>query len=111
MKTADRSSIQALCDRIVQEFHPSKVILFGSHAGGNATPDSDVDLLVVLPFEGSPARKALEMDMRVDHPFPIDLLVRTPDFVDHRLSLNDAFYREIIERGQVLYDAARAGVA
>ncbi len=111
MKTADRQDIQSLCDRIVRDFHPTKIILFGSYAGGAPTPDSDVDLLVILPFEGSPVRKAFEIDRGLDHPFPIDLLVRTPEFVERRLNLNDFFYREIVEKGQVLYDAARARVA
>ena len=111
MKIADRCDIQSICDRIVREFHPTKVVLFGSHAGGSPTPDSDVDLLVILPFEGSPVRKGFEIDRNLDHPFPIDLLVRTPEFVEQRLALNDFFYREIIEKGQVLYDAAHARVA
>ena len=48
----DDQTIQDLCNHIVQEFHPDRIILFGSYAYGNPTPDSDVDLLVVLPFEG-----------------------------------------------------------
>lgn len=111
MKTADRRDIQSLCDRIVEGFHPTKVVLFGSYARGTPMPDSDVDLLVILPFEGSPARKAFEIDRELDHPFPIDLLVRTPEFVERRLTLNDFFFREILEKGRVLYDAARARVA
>lgn len=84
-----RKDIKAVCDRIVREFHPDKVILFGSYAGASPTPDSDVDLLVIMPFEGSPARKAYEIDLRLEHRFPMDLLVRTPEFVRERAAMND----------------------
>ena len=48
----DDQTIQELCDRIIRDFQPERIILFGSYASGNPTPDSDVDLLVVLNFEG-----------------------------------------------------------
>ena len=48
----NEQTIQDLCNRIVQDFQPDRIILFGSYAYGNPTPDSDVDILVVLPFEG-----------------------------------------------------------
>ena len=50
--------IMCLCDAIAQEFHPDKIVLFGSYASGKPRPDSDVDLLVVMPFEGSPFHQA-----------------------------------------------------
>jgi len=46
------SGIQTVVDRIAQAFDPERVVLFGSHARGTATKDLDVDLLVILPFEG-----------------------------------------------------------
>jgi len=106
----DRQAIQDVCDQIVSGFHPLKIVLFGSHATGQPTADSDVDLLVIMPFEGSPARKAYEIDLRLRHRFPLDVLVRTPEYLEQRRALNDFFIREIMETGQVLYDAAHAGV-
>ena len=44
------SSIQQVCDQIVEKFHPDLVILFGSQAYGESHEDSDADLLVVMPF-------------------------------------------------------------
>ena len=44
--------IQTFARRIAEEFHPERIILFGSYAYGTPGPDSDMDLLVVLPFEG-----------------------------------------------------------
>ncbi len=48
-----KSEIKNLCRQIVENFNPQKIILFGSHAYGKPNADSDVDLLVVMPFEGS----------------------------------------------------------
>jgi predicted nucleotidyltransferase len=54
-----KTQIQAYCDAIAREFRPRKIILFGSYAYGNPGPDSDVDLLVVLPFRGNDVAKAI----------------------------------------------------
>jgi predicted nucleotidyltransferase len=98
--------INELAERIAREYHPDRIILFGSHARGTATDGSDVDLLVIVPFEGQPARKAIEILDRLDPHFPIDLLVRTPEQVEQRLQLGDFFMREIVESGRILYEAA-----
>jgi predicted nucleotidyltransferase len=97
--------IRNLCDSIVSEFHPEKIILFGSHAYGNPSWDSDVDLLVIMPFKGRPARQAIRIRSRVDTPFALDMLVRTPEQIVERLLMGDFFIREIVERGKVLYEA------
>jgi len=97
--------IRSLARRIAREFRPRRVILFGSYARGTPTEDSDVDLLVVMPFKGSPAYKSAEVVMKVRPPFPVDLLVRTPQTVRRRLAMGDCFMREILERGKVLYEA------
>jgi len=51
------AAIAEMVRRIVEKFHPEKIILFGSYARGDATPDSDVDLLVVMLVDGSPIKK------------------------------------------------------
>ncbi len=101
----DMDSIRALIERIVQEYHPERIILFGSYAYGTPTVDSDVDLLVVLPFEGKGLRKSVEILNTVHPDFPVDLLVRTPEQVRQRLAWNDFFLREVTERGKILYEA------
>ena len=100
--------IRRLSERIAQEFQPERIILFGSYAYGRPTTDSDVDILVVMPFKGQPVRKALEIINRVDPRFPVDLLVRTPEQIRRRIADNDFFMREIFERGHVLYEADHA---
>ncbi len=97
--------IEEVSRRIAQYFRPQRIVLFGSYARGMATPDSDVDLLVVLPFEGKAVVKSVEIRLRVRPCFPMDLLVRTPEKVRERLALGDPFIRNILETGKVLYEA------
>jgi predicted nucleotidyltransferase len=103
-----RNQIKLLCSEIAREFHPDKIVLFGSHAYGNPRPESDVDLLVVMPFQGSPFRQAsviLGHVVRTVGVVPMDLLVRTREQVKERIQMGDSFMREIIERGRVMYEA------
>src|SRR5205085_11583612 len=83
-RSAKKPDAQALIPRIVKRivkrFGPEKVILFGSQARGDAGPDSDVDLLVVMPVEGSVREKRLEISVTLpDHPIPVDVIVTTPE--------------------------------
>jgi uncharacterized protein len=97
-RVADKQ-IQAYCRVLAREFHPRKVVLFGSYATGCATPDSDVDLLVVMPFRGSATDKVVEIRGRVEAPFPMDLLIRRPS-AEHK---QDSFTRSVLEEGKVMY--------
>jgi uncharacterized protein len=105
LKRATTREIKQLCAQIALEFHPEKIILFGSHAYGRPQWDSDVDLLVIMPFSGRHTKKAIEILNRVNPATALDLLVRTPQEVKKRLAMGDFFMREIIERGKVMYEA------
>lgn len=98
------SAIQELADSIARDFHPERIILFGSYARGNPTADSDVDLLVILPFEGKPFWKSLEIMNRVDAPFPLDLLARQPADTHRRYAEGDPLIRDALDHGEVLYE-------
>jgi predicted nucleotidyltransferase len=101
----EMKKIEDLTSRIAREFNPDRIILFGSHAYGQPHDDSDVDILVVLSFEGKPVRKAIEIRNKVNAKMPLDLLVRTPEQLADRLANNDWFMREVVERGRTLYEA------
>jgi predicted nucleotidyltransferase len=104
-KRVTRKQINAVVRKIVNEFNPEKIILFGSYAYGKPTIDSDVDLLVVMDSEEHLARRGIRILRRLlDVPFPLDVLVRTPQEVVSRLKLEDFFMREIVQQGQVLYE-------
>lgn len=97
--------IEEFGQRIGREFGAQRVILFGSYAQGPITEDSDVDLLVIGPFQGRSVDKSVEIRMKLRPGFPVDLLVRTPDKVRERIEMGDTFMREILEQGKVLYEA------
>jgi predicted nucleotidyltransferase len=93
--------------RIGVEFGAEKVVLFGSYAHGVVTEDSDVDLLVVVPFEGKSVSKSVEIRMKLRPKFPVDLLVRSPAMIHKRLEMGDCFIKSILEEGKVVYEANR----
>lgn len=98
-----RAALQAFTQRLVEHFAPEKVILFGSMARGEARWDSDADILVVMPFEGSSLEQRLTM-LQVGAPqFPVDLLLCRPDAVTQRYAWGDPFIREAVDHGEVLY--------
>ena len=100
----EMKEIKDLTSQIAREFNPDRIILFGSYAYGQPGNNSDVDILVVLPFKGKPVRKAIEIRNKVNAGVPLDLIVRTPEQVADRLAQNDWFMREIVERGRTLYE-------
>jgi uncharacterized protein len=102
---SQRAQIRQLCTRITREFKPEKIILFGSHAYGRPTPESDLDVMVVMQFEGDPLEQAVTMLNRLNMLIPIDLLARTPEQIQQRLGMGDSFIRDIMERGKVMYEA------
>jgi uncharacterized protein len=101
-----RGEIEDFANRIAEHFHPERIILFGSYAHGQAGPDSDVDLLVIMPTDGkTPHEQAFEIRQRVNAGFPLDLLVRTSEEVQKRMGMNDWFMHDIIREGITLYAA------
>jgi predicted nucleotidyltransferase len=104
----DLQEILDVRDQIVRAFAPQSVILFGSYAAGTARSESDVDILVIMPFQGSPIRQAVNILRGIRHRFSLDLLVRTPEYVERRKELGDPFILNILEQGKVLHEAADA---
>ena len=102
---ACEAEIQDFVDKVVEEFAPERVILFGSHARGDATPDSDVDLLVIMPTKKQAIDQAVEIRQRIRRSFPLDLIVKTPGDMAWRLSLHDCFLTTIVTEGKTLYES------
>jgi predicted nucleotidyltransferase len=101
------SAIQQAVDRIAARFHPDKIFLFGSRARGQAGPDSDADLLIVMPVNGSKRQKAVQIDLALQGiPVPIDLVVVTPEELQKYRDVPGTIIREAVHEGKVLYDQA-----
>lgn len=102
------SEIRDYALQIASRFNPEKIILFGSYAQGHPDPESDVDLLVLMEFEGLPQDQAYQIRRTLPRRFPVDLLVRHPREVERRIQLGDFFLKEALEKGQVLHERTGA---
>ena len=95
----------AAVERITKGLQPEKIVLFGSHAYGQPTPDSDVDLLIIMDTTASHKERYLAVsNLLYPRTFPVDILVKTPQEIEQVLQRGDFFIQEIISRGQVLYE-------
>jgi predicted nucleotidyltransferase len=93
-----------MVSRIVRRFNPERVILFGSHARGDAHPASDVDLLIVMPVEGSRREKAVQIGVALhDIRVPKDIIVTTPGDFEWRKRIIGTIERPAAREGRVLY--------
>jgi len=96
--------IERMVRRIVRQFRPERVILFGSRARGDARPDSDVDLLVVMPVEGPKHRKQVEIRVALHGiRVPKDIIVTTPEDFEWRRDVPGTIEYPAANEGRVLY--------
>jgi predicted nucleotidyltransferase len=105
LKSPSRETLSEIAAKIVNYFHPEKIILFGSYAWGTPSSGSDVDILVVMDFEGSVFQKEAQVS-RVARPkfVTMDILVRTPEQIRYRLEIGDPFIQKIMGEGEALYE-------
>lgn len=94
--------VKAISERLKKEYNAEKVILFGSYARGEATEDSDVDILVIAPaterfFERMATVKRLTRDLR--NGLPLAPIVLTQQEIEKRIEIKDQFINEILEGG------------
>ncbi len=108
MDKVSNRTISTFARQIARQFNPQKIILFGSYAYGKPTEDSDVDILIIMAFNGRNPEKATEIWMATRPKFPIDIMVRKPAELKKRLKMGDFFLRDVVEKGKVLYEAAHA---
>lgn len=96
--------IKEASGKIVRNFRPQKIILFGSWAWGKPGEDSDVDLFIIKDTPDMRIDRARKAREAVWHSgMPIDLVVYTPKEIRRRLALGDWFIKDILEKGKVLY--------
>lgn len=106
VKKVDDAILQEMTGRLVAEFDPEQIILFGSHAWGVPTEDSDIDLYVVVPESDerpfARMRRALACleGLRV----PKDVLVRTRRETEKYRWVHASLESQVLEKGRVLYE-------
>ena len=105
MNALVEDQLENVKNTIVEALDPQQIIVFGSYIYGQPTPDSDVDLLIVMERDDRPAQRAARVSKLLrPRPFPMDILVRTPEEIQYRLQIGDYFIRDVIERGRIIYE-------
>ncbi len=96
--------LQAVTAQVVTQYDPEKIVLFGSYAWGGVHEDSDVDLLIIKKTENQ-FKTARQIDGSIfPRPFPLDIVVYTPEQIDARKEAGDFFINDILTNGKVLYE-------
>ena len=91
--------------RISQAIKPEKIYLFGSHAWGSPTPDSDIDLFIIINESNQPPYRRAREVYQALHGIraPIEVVVRTREEVERTISVITSLTRKIILQGKLLY--------
>lgn len=97
-----QSQVNSIRDQLVKKYKPQKIILFGSYAYGQPTPDSDVDLLVVADTDKKFHERVQEVRILLPKDQPFDLIVLTPSEYQ-RARMKNSLLSEIEAKGRVLY--------
>jgi predicted nucleotidyltransferase len=95
--------LEEMTRRLVDEFHPEQIILFGSHAWGTPNEESDIDLFVIVPESDlSPTQRATRAlrGIRVE---PTDIVVRTRAETERYRHVRASLAGQVLEQGKVLY--------
>lgn len=99
-----KEKLQAVTVKVVTAYDPEKIILFGSHAWGEVNEDSDVDLLIIKETK-NPFETARQIDGSIfPRPFPLDIVVYTPQQISQREEAGDIFIKDILTNGKILYE-------
>ena len=105
MKTIPQGLLETAVERLKAEFQPEEIYLFGSHAWGTPTEDSDVDLMVILPQSDE---RPIRRDQRAQHclgrlPLSVDVLVRTRREVDRVRDIRGSLTHQVFQQGRKIY--------
>ena len=105
MKRTAEELIDEMTERIVNAMNPIKIILFGSYARGEATKDSDVDLLVVVPAIGNKRQDAISVRrILADLPVGKDIILTTPEELERRSAVIGSVLHPALREGRILYE-------
>jgi len=98
-------SIEKYKDRVVREFNPVAVILFGSFARGDINAGSDIDIAVVANFkEAFLDRIKLLLDLNDEFKLPLEPVGYTPEEFQRMRKERNPFIQEVLETGKILHD-------
>ena len=103
-----QQTIRTIVEKLKKDYRPSKIILFGSYAYGQPDQDSDIDMCIIKETVERPIDRRVAVARIVADPkrlIPFEPLVLSPQELKERLRVGDQFLQEILDRGEVLYEA------
>ena len=102
---AELSEIRQMAVDIAKAFDPDKIILFGSYATGNATAESDVDLLVIMESSDPPPLRSVGMYRLLNgYINPVEIMVRTPAEIERYKDVSFSVIHAALNEGVILYE-------
>jgi len=103
--TSQRKAIDEATKRISQAIKPENIYLFGSHAWGSPTSDSDIDLFIVVSESDQPPYRRSRAVYHSLHGIraPIEVVVRTREEVERSKLVVTSLTRKVLDQGKLLY--------
>lgn len=98
-----QDQIDSIKNQLIQKYKPEKIILFGSGAAGQMSPDSDLDFFIVKDDKKPKHDRMVEVYRLVDKDIAADFLVYTPEELATRVKMGDPFVKSVLSEGKVLY--------
>lgn len=100
-----QKKIREITNKIIRNYDPDKIILFGSYASGTAAEHSDIDLFIVKDTELPRIKRSLQIRLLLfGSKIPIDILVFTPQEVEKSVNIKYSITNEVMNKGKVLYE-------
>ncbi len=101
--------IAKIVDRLIQQFEPESIFLFGSHVWGTPHADSDLDLLIIVSHSNLTPSKRSTVAYRClrDIPYPLDIFVRTHQEIDKFKQFPMSLENQIISKGKCIYGCSK----
>ncbi|MBI4964305.1 MAG: nucleotidyltransferase domain-containing protein [Desulfomonile tiedjei] len=101
----ERKELEAIAQKIAERFQPVRIVVFGSHARGEAGEDSDLDLFVEMESDQRPPERAIEVSAIFGlRQWPLDVVVYTPEEVERLRKVRGTLLSIIEAEGEVLYE-------
>ena len=101
----ESEKIKEIVDKIISEYSPEKIILFGSYANGVPNENSDLDLLLIKDSDlPRPQRSAQVRKILIGSLLPIDLIIYTPKEIEDSKNNKFGFVYEVLNNGKTLYE-------
>lgn len=100
-----KEEIKKVVGKIVENYKPEKIYLFGSFAWGKPTYDSDVDLFIIKETREARFKRNVKVRKIVKGELPVDVLVYTQKEAQERIKMGDFFIEDILSKGTILYES------